>query len=351
MHSRRLNAAGLVFRTRPNWNRRSKPKIPRTFRRQLVRPREQAAARCRLLRGVRLRAAPSPPFHPAHEAERDGCFQARQRLHQLVRLHRLREGNQRQVDGHDPESRQRLLDQQACRLHHLNEAEANPADDLHSLARQPTRLEHRERRRRLLSVLRRQRQNMVDHQSTSWARVRVPVRLVVLKTFRPKVAARHLNVSDSALRRQLAPVRPGILAENSERHLGYVIPPAHLLWAALLAKRMARDNQVRALINLAGRRELERLLQQSMARDSRSMERKNPKREHLHQGHNNFGAIFTAAPDKNPGAAFFNQALPAVACAVLSAVVIRLARNSADDSGHYNNSAICTAFKAAPLSS
>src|SRR5207249_7243965 len=127
-------------------------------------------------------------------------------------------------------------------LHHLNEAEANPADDLHSLARQPTRLEHRERRRRLLSVLRRQRQNMVDHQSTSWARVRVPVRLVVLKTFRPKVAARHLNVSDSALRRQLAPVRPGILAENSERHLGYVIPPAHLLWAALLAKRMARDN-------------------------------------------------------------------------------------------------------------
>ena len=81
------------------------------------------------------------------------------------------------------------------------------------------------------------------------------------------------------------------------------------------------------------------------------MERKSPKREHLHQGHNNFGAIFTAAPDKNPGAAFFNQALPAVACAVLSAVVIRLARNSADDSGHYNNSAICTAFKAAPLSS
>jgi hypothetical protein len=123
-----------------------------------------------------------------------------------------------------------------------------------------------------------------------------------MKTFRRKVAARQLNVSDSALRRQwalrkasaapesrghcrqLAPVRPGILAENSERHRGYVIPAARHPWVVLLAKRMARDNQVRALINPAGRRELECLLLQSMARDSRSMERKSP---HLHQGHNN----------------------------------------------------------------
>jgi len=206
------------------------------------------------------------------------------------RLHHLSEENQRPVDGHDPASRQRLLDQQTCRLHHLNEAKVNPADDLHSLARQPTRLEHRERRRRLLSILRRHRQNMVDHQLTSWARVRAPVRLVVLRTFRRKVAARHLNVSVSALRRQLAAVRPGILAENSERHPGYIIPAARPPWAALLAELMARDNQVRALINLAGRRELECLVLQSMARDSRSMERKSPKRERLHQGHNNFGA-------------------------------------------------------------
>jgi hypothetical protein len=157
---------------------------------------------------------------------------------------------------------------------------------------------------------------MVDHQFTSWARVRVRALLVV-----------HLNVSASALRRQwalrtasaaaesrghcrqLAPVRPGILAENSERHRGYVIPSARLPWVVLLAKRMARDNQVRALINPAGRRELECLLLQSMARDSRSMERKSP---HLHQGHNNSGAIFTAAPDKNSGAAFFTGMLRAV---------------------------------------
>ena len=151
------------------------------------------------------------------------------------------------MDGRGPESRQRLLEQQACRLHHLNGAEANPADDLHSLARQPTRLEHRERRRHLLSVHRRHRQNMVGHQREIWARVRV--RPVVMKIFRRKIAARQLNVSDSALRRQWAQGKASARAENSERRLGCAIPAARLLRAAPLA----RDNQVRALINPAGR--------------------------------------------------------------------------------------------------
>lgn len=141
---------------------------------------------------------------------------------------------------------------------------------------------------------------MVDHQREGWARVRV--RRVVMRIFRRKVAARQLNVSDSALRRQLATVCPASPAENSERRLGCVIPAARLPWAAPLAKRMARDNLVRALINPAGRRELECLLLQSMARDSRSMERKSP---HLHQDHNNFGAIFTAAPEKKFRSRFF----------------------------------------------
>jgi hypothetical protein len=35
------------------------------------------------------------------------------------------------------------------------------------------------------------------------------------------------------------------------------------------------------------------------------MERKSPKKAHHRQGHNNSGAIFTAAPEKNSGAAFF----------------------------------------------
>jgi hypothetical protein len=114
-----------------------------------------------------------------------------------------------------------------------------------------------------------------------------------------------LSVSDSALRRQWAQGKASAAAENSERHLGCVSPAARLPWAAPLAKRVARDNQVRALINPAGRRELECLLQPSTARDSRSMERKSPKREHLHQGHNNFGAIFKAAPEKKFRSRFF----------------------------------------------
>ena len=199
---------------------------------------------------------------------------------------------------------------------------------------------------------------MVDHQRAGWVRVRVPVRLVVMRIFRRKVAARNLNVSASALRRQWAQGKASVAAENSEHHLqcasqsrrrlpvglrvkraarekegkvpmvnlaGHhrqeverplladqpeveqlpqVRSAARLRWAAPRAKRMERDNQVRALINPAGRRELECLLLQSMVRDSRSMERKSPKREHLHQGHNNFGAIFTAAPEKDSGAAF-----------------------------------------------
>ena len=164
----------------------------------------------------------------------------------------------------------------------------------HRHVRPPRRLED--------AVLRRHLRNMVDHQRAGWARVRV--RRVVMRTFRRKVAARQLNVIDSALRRQWAQGKASAGAENSERRRHYVNLAVRHLRARLLAKRVARDNQVRALINPAGRRELECLLLQSMVRDSRSMERKSPKREHLHQGHNNFGAIFTAAPEKDSGAAF-----------------------------------------------
>src|SRR5206468_2797071 len=80
------------------------------------------------------------------------------------------------------------------------------------------------------------------------ARVRVPVRLVELRTFRRKVGARQLNVSASALRRQWAPGKASAAAENSERQPGCVIPAARLPWGALLAERLAQDNRVQALI-------------------------------------------------------------------------------------------------------
>ena len=99
------------------------------FHRQVVRPREQAAARCRLLRGVRLKAAPSRWCHQAHEAKPDECFQARQQLQDVVRLHHLSEGNQRPVDGRGPARQQCLLEQEVCRLHRLNGGDLNQVHD------------------------------------------------------------------------------------------------------------------------------------------------------------------------------------------------------------------------------
>src|SRR5882724_2662220 len=104
---------------------------------------------------------------------------------------------------------------------------------------------------------------MVDHQRAGWAKVRV--RRVVMRMFRRKIAARRLNVSASALRRQWAQGKASAAAENSERHLGCVTPTVRLPRASPRAKRMAGDNKVRALINPGGRRELMRIFRRKVA--------------------------------------------------------------------------------------
>ena len=122
-----------------NSNRRLRLKIRGIFRRQLVRPRDQLAARRHLVARVqRLGPGVSRRFRLAREAKPDACFLARQQCHQAVR-HRSSEQNQHQVDGRGQESRQRLLDPQACRLHHLNAAKEEQAGGLHSLGQQRTR--------------------------------------------------------------------------------------------------------------------------------------------------------------------------------------------------------------------
>ena len=141
-----------------------------------MRPREQAAARCRLLSGLRLRVAPNPRFPPAHGAEQGECFQARQQPQQVVHLHHLNEENQRQVDGHDPESRQRLG---FIHLRQLNAANGQ-AD--------------REQQRPPRSANRR-RQNVAGRQLAIWARVRLRVRPVVQSRL-------HHNARNSAPLRQ-----------------------------------------------------------------------------------------------------------------------------------------------------
>jgi hypothetical protein len=146
---------------------------------------------------------------------------------------------------------------------------------------------------------------MVDHQRAGWARVRV--RRVVMRIFRRKIAPSHLNVSASALRRQVTWGQLRVAAGNRGHHRGCVVRSRRRLRADLLAKRVARDNQVRALINPAGRRDLECPLQVSAPQTSRRVERKSQRKRRHHQGHNSFGAIFTAAPEKNSGAAFLSE--------------------------------------------
>jgi len=121
-----LNTAGLVFGTKPNWNRKLKPKIPRTCRRQVVRPLVQAAARYRLLKGIRLRAEPSRWCHPAHGAKPDECLLVRLKLNQVVRLHRLSVANQCRVQRENLKGLQHLRDaRQVVRLYRSSGAKAN----------------------------------------------------------------------------------------------------------------------------------------------------------------------------------------------------------------------------------
>jgi hypothetical protein len=95
LHSQRSSTVGLVFLIRRNSNRRLRLKIPRTFRRQLMRLRDLQVAshrlleRVRLLEGVQLRPARERRGYQASEANLDACFRARQQRRQVFRLHSL----------------------------------------------------------------------------------------------------------------------------------------------------------------------------------------------------------------------------------------------------------------------
>jgi len=187
------------------------------------------------------------------------------------------------------------------RLHHLNAAEADQAGGLRSLGRQPARREHRARRRHNLSALRHPRQNRAGHLHAGWARVQV--RLVVLGIFRRRVAR------NSALLRQRVGLEPSAAVLNIEHRLDYVSLAVRRLRAGLLTNCKPREKEGRArMVNrLAGHQEVGRRPQLSVPRDSQRAERKDPRKEHRRQGLNNSGAIFTAAPEQNFGAAFFSQ--------------------------------------------
>lgn len=108
----------------------------------------------------------------------------------------------------------------------------------------------------------------------------------MLKIFRRKVVARDLNVSDSALRRQLGRGNLSVAVLSVGRHrLGFVRVARHRLRAGLAAKLEAK---VRALVNPAGRRKVEYLLQVSAGQGSQRVERRSQRKRRHHQGHNKF---------------------------------------------------------------
>src|SRR5262249_514224 len=129
-------------------------------------------------------------------------------------------------------------------------------------------------------------------------------------------------------------------------------------------KRAAKENVARArTASSRSSNQVARLLELSTARDSRSAERKRRKKNHRRQDRNRSETIIDAAPERavpepfslrQPDRHFEScdvAAFVSNAKRLAQAPLQQKSRTSAGDSGRYNNSAICTAFSAAPLSS
>ena len=157
-----------------------------------------------------------------------------------------------------------------------------------------------------------------------------------------------------------------VASRNNDHNLRFASQSRHHLPACLRVKQAVREKEGKVLmVNLAGHhQEVEHLRRLSVRRDSPKVSRKASPRDrdnhsaarkrareaHRRQARSNFCSCSICGSGTKVPELLFHQALPAVACAVLSALVTRRARNSAEDSGPYNSSAICTAFSAAPLS-
>lgn len=142
-----------------------------------------------------------------------------------------------------------------------------------------------------------------------------------MRTFRRKIAARHLSVSASARRLQWAQGKASAAAELG--HLDFGNRSRRPLVAESPVRRAANEKGRRALMasrlrrNSASSRssdsnsKVARLPQPITARDkdSRKAERlDNQKKRHRH-GHNNFGAITPAAPERETPEPFFLRCL------------------------------------------
>jgi hypothetical protein len=115
----------------------------------------------------------------------------------------------------------------------------------------------------------------------------------------------------------------------------------HRMQLVLPRKRAVRGEDSRAfMVNLVVHHRVEHLLEPSTPRASLRADRNGPKEERHHRDHNKFWCSFTAAPERRLRGRFF------FFCRFVGKPLASPGRQGRP----YNNSAICTAFSAAPLS-
>jgi hypothetical protein len=141
--------------------------------------------------------------------------------------------------------------------------------------------------------------------------MRVQVRVqAVLRISRRSVAVADLSASDLARRRQQAPERMSIAAQNNGHNRPLASQSRRRLAARLQVKRAARENEGKApMVNLvghhqevkhpllAGQPEVGHLPRgPNAAQRSHNTERSNQRKERRRPGHNNSSVIIVAAP-------------------------------------------------------
>ena len=148
--------------------------------------------------------------------------------------------------------------------------------------------------------------------------------------------ARHLAVQGPARRE----------AEKSADNLALINLQLRRLPVQVRAKREADEREGRtSMVDLAASQRVERKLRLSAFRDNRSVERKR-ERGLQRRGHNYLVNFRGGSRAKVPEPLLWISKFP-VAAAVSAAISVTFA---GDTPAHYSNSAICTAFKAAPFS-
>jgi hypothetical protein len=267
------------------------------------------------------------------------------------------------------------------RLHHLNAAKAERANAGVDLDPEQQRVRRacREKARRRFSELRRRHPNMASRKAGS-VRPQNLGSLVAPQTLHSKAAGKFSELSVAGHRRpRVVLVRVSVAAAqnkdnratvNLARHLAVQAParreaeknvgnlapinlqPRHLA-VRVRAKPKADEREGRGpMANLPASQTAERQLRLSKGRRRGNQNAERKKAKGLHRrGHNYLANFRGGSGQKSSGAAFVRVFVVGRLCQTPGKFDIRNRAVSPNALQIYSNSAICTAFSAAPLSS